>query len=51
MGFGGVRDKYMKINYRLGPNAHQARPGEILKFGPMQTSIVPCIPNFTSEKI
>jgi hypothetical protein len=51
MGFGGVWDEYMKINFRLGQNAHQARPGEILKFGPMKTSVVPCIPNLTSEKI
>jgi hypothetical protein len=35
---GGVWVTYLKINFGLGSNAPQARPGEILKFQPVQTS-------------
>jgi hypothetical protein len=38
MDLSGVQKTFMKISFRLGPNASQARPGEIKKFWLMQTS-------------
>jgi hypothetical protein len=37
---GGEQESYMKINFERGPNAFRVGPGEILKFQPVQTSVV-----------
>jgi hypothetical protein len=39
LGLGGALVSYLKINFRLGPNAPWAGPGKILQLRPVQTSI------------